>query len=131
MDVRNFGPSDVYLRLLFEHMTAPFTPPVDLALSKNAIFLPAGTDWTHITFPISPGALLALLGTAPGALSNTTTMRIFSNQAPEFGGPTHGPPPIEVTLGVDNIQAAAVPEPATFALLGAGLLSAVLLRKRL
>src|SRR5690349_11298324 len=31
MDVQNFGPSDVYLRLLFEHMTVPNTPPVDLA----------------------------------------------------------------------------------------------------
>lgn len=128
MDVKNFGPADVSLRLLFEHMTVPFTPPVDLAVSKNAITVPAGTGWTHILFPIDQADLLALIGTVPGALADTTTFRMFHNPSPAFGGPGNGPPPISVTLGVDNI--AAVPEPATALLIGAGLAGAGLLRRR-
>jgi hypothetical protein len=127
MDVKNFGPSDVFLRLLFEHMTIPNTPPVDLALSKNYIQVAAGSDWTHIVFPIDPGSLLALLGTADGALGTTTVMRIFSNPDPTFFGPGNGPPAIAVTLGVDNI--AAIPEPATAVLIAAGI-GAVAWRRR-
>jgi hypothetical protein len=128
MDVKNFGPGDVYLRLLFEHMTAPFTPPVDLALTKDYIFVPAGQDWTHIVFPIDPNSLTALIGTTSGALANTTTMRIFNNINPAFGGPGNGPPAITVRFGVDNIQ--AVPEPGTITLLGAGLIGLLLHRRR-
>ena len=133
MDVRNFGPADVYLRLLFEHMTVPNTPPVDLALSSNYVLVPAGMDWTHITFPIDPANLTAPIGTSAGALANTTVMRLFSNQAPAFGGPGNGPPAITVTLGVDNIQAigaAAIPEPGTFVLLAAGLAVLVVRTRR-
>jgi len=128
LDVKNFGPDDVYLRLLFEHMTAPFTPPVDLALSQNYIFVPARHDWTHVVFPIAPGSLIAPIGTASGALANTTTMRIFNNINPAFGGPQNCPPPITVRLGIDNIQ--AVPEPGTIAVMGAGLIGLLLYRGR-
>ena len=127
MDVRNFGPSDLYLRLLFEHMTAPFTPPVDLALSTAAIFVPAGGAWEHIVFSIAPSSLTALAGTTEGALSATTTFRIFNNPNPSFGGPANGPPPVSVILGVDNI--AAIPEPGTLLLVGAGVLAAILQRR--
>ena len=133
MDVRNSGPSDVFLRLLFEHAPTP-GPPTDLATSANAIFVAAGTDWTHVVFSIDTGSLLALIGNVSGALSGTTTMRIFSNPDPTFGGPGNGPPAIDVTLGLDNIQALAgsqaIPEPATFGLLAAGLLAACILRRR-
>jgi len=128
MDVKSFGPNDVFLRLLFEHMTVPFTPPVDLALSQDYILVPAGQDWTRIVFPIDAASLLAPVGTASGALANTTVMRIFSNVNPAFGGPGNGPPAVTVQLGIDNIQ--AVPEPGTIALMATGLIALLLHRRR-
>jgi hypothetical protein len=127
MDVKNFGPNNVDLRLLFEHMPVP-GPPQDLAMSLNPVIVPAGSGWVHVLFPINPASLFVLIGTAAGALSDVTTMRIFHNPVPGFGGPGNGPPAIQVTVGVDNIQ--AVPEPVALALVGGGLIAIGLLRRR-
>jgi len=48
-------------------------------------------------------------------------MRLYHNPAPGFGGQANGPPPVDADLGVDNITATAVPEPATMILLATGL----------
>lgn len=129
MDVMNAGPADVFLRLLFESFTQP-GPPTALALSQNAVFVPAGTGWTHIVLPIDPASLTAPIGTVQAALSNTSVMRIFSNPNPTFGGPGNGPPMINVVFGVDNITAEQVPEPSTMLLMGAGIAVVALLRRR-
>ena len=129
MNVYNFGPADLYLRLLFEDFEG-IGPPVNLALSANAVFVPAGSGWVTVEFPIAPVDLLVeTFGTVTGALMNTDTMRIFHNPDPTFPGPGVGIPPVVVTLGVDNITAAAVPDPGTMSLLAGGLL-AVLARRR-
>jgi len=114
MDLRNLGPSDLSVRLYFEDPIPG--PPANEALTTFALVLPTGGSWTHAVFPIAASDLTALQGNATTLLANTTVLRIFSGAAADF-------PPARITgaLGVDNIQAiAAVPEPASFALLGAG-----------
>lgn len=129
MDVNNFGPDDLFLRLVFEDFDGP-GPPVNLALSTEAIFVAAGSGWTSILFRIAPEDLLAPFGTAAGALRNAETVRIFHNPAPEFPGPGAGPAPVNVRLGVDNIEAAAIPEPGSWLLLSGGLATIAGLRFR-
>jgi hypothetical protein len=119
MDVFNFGPSAVNLRLLFED--AMGAPPQNVAVSTNSILLPAFSGWTNVIFPINPGSLTALNGNVNTALSNTTILRIFDSAALTFPGS-----PALSVVGFDNIT--AVPEPATLLLLGTGV--AFALRRR-
>ena len=127
MDVRNFGGSDLVLRLLFVHLEPG---PLDVALTTTGIPVAAGGDWETIEFDVSAAALTAILGTAEGALANATEMRIFHNTAAAFptaaGG---GIPLIAAQLGVDNIT--AVPEPGSLTLVAAAGLIVVLSRRRL
>jgi hypothetical protein len=111
MDVRNFGPDDVFLRLLFLELGA--MGPVNIALT-DAIFLPGGSDWQRVAFSIAPADLTALLGSAAGALTNASELRIFHNPDPFFIPALN--PAVVATVGVDNITA-TVPEPAAWALL--------------
>jgi len=128
MDVRNFGPDDVYLRLLFEDFDPSIPgPPVNLALTSNAVFVPGGSDWTRVSFAIAPADLTALIGAAEGAL-NTDVLRIFHNPDPEFPGPGVGIPTVIAQIGVDNIT--AIPEPGSLWLLSAGVGLLFLARRR-
>jgi hypothetical protein len=124
MDLKNFGPSDLSVRLLFIEFGA--MGPVSIAFTTAAAFIPAGTDWTTVSFSIDPAALTVPLGTATGALSNAGELRIFHNPAPFFI--PNMMPPVTATLGVDNITA-AVPEPAALTLIS-GALVALLMRRR-
>jgi hypothetical protein len=128
MDVNNFGPEDLVLRLLFEDFDAP-GPPANLALTLADIVVPAGSGWMQVVFDLSPANLMGLLGTVEGALTDTDVLRIFHNPAPEFPGPGVGIPQVTATLGVDNIVA-VVPEPATGALLLGGLVAALVRARR-
>ena len=122
MDVNNFGPEDLSLRLLFED-EQPMAPPANLALSKNAVFVPANSGWTRVYFSIAPEDLLpGIFGTVNGALANTDIIRLFHNPAAEFPGPPNGQPVVSAALGIDNI-AATVPEPSTYGLAVIGLLA--------
>jgi hypothetical protein len=128
MDVNNFGPSDLVLRLLFEDFDGP-GPPANLALTLAGVPVPANSGWITVAFDLSQANLtVETFGSVIGALSDVDTLRIFHNPDPTFPGPGVGIPPVSVTLGVDNIAAAAVPEPSSLALLGGGL--ALLLRRR-
>jgi hypothetical protein len=127
MDLNNFGPTDLDLRLLFEDF-AGLPPPVNLALSTEPVSLQAGSGWVTVTFPIHPGALTAPFGTAAAALANTDVVRIFHNPSPEFLGPMSSIPAVEATLGIDNIT--AVPEPGFLALFAAGAAALALLRRK-
>lgn len=112
MDVNNFGTSELSLRLL---LADPIPgPPQNMAISTDAVTIPAGSGWISITFPIQPSDLTAALGDIETALANATELRIFHAADGKFPGD-----PITALLGVDNIEArgAAVPEVTSTGLL--------------
>jgi len=116
MDVRNFGNQDLSLRLLFEDPMG--APPENEAITQS-VLLPAGSGWTPISFSIRPGSLIVEEGSALLALQHATILRIFNN--PNAEGPDEAAP-IAASLGVDNIEAVAAPEPSSLLLLSGGLL---------
>jgi hypothetical protein len=129
MDVINLGQTDLYLRLVFEDPS--MGPPTNVAFSTNPVFLPAGSGWRSISFVITPGSLTAGLGSVTNALSGATAIRLYHSQTPGFPNPMFPIDRVAGTLGVDNITASAVPEPATAFLLISGLAGiAIKLRKR-
>jgi hypothetical protein len=133
MDVNNFGPSDLNLRLLFEDFGG-LGPPLNLALSAEAVLVPAGSGWQTVSFAITSDSLIpGIFGSVNGALMNADTVRIFHNPVAEFGGPNIGPPMVNVQLGLDNISTfSAIPEPGTY-VAGLGLAiwcAAIWLRRR-
>lgn len=114
MDVANFGSSDLSLRLMVEFQM--FNLPLATAFSKTPIVLPAGGDWTRVTFSVAASDLMAGQGTVTEALTSATGIRIFHGASAKFP-----PDPVVGRLGIDNVT--AVPEPATAALWGLGLLA--------
>jgi hypothetical protein len=101
MNVNNLGATDLQLRIRVEDPDAPpSNTPTHIAVSTDAVFVPAGSGWTRVVFPMSPGHFTALKGNAVAALSNVAELRIFHNPIPTFPGPT-----IDAQLGVDNITA--------------------------
>ena len=120
MDVNNLGDTDLFLRLLFED---PMNAPPENEAFTTSVFLPANSGWTSISFLVDPGSLIVEEGSALGALQNATILRIFSNEEAE--GPDESDP-IAAMLGVDNIEAEAVPvpEPSSLILLTIGVAAA-------
>lgn len=129
MDLANFGTSDLYIRLLWADPN--MGPPSNAAVTSDVAFLAAGSGWQTFTFSLAPGSLVTLFGTAEGALSGATELRIFHNPEPVFFGPPTSSPTVEGVLGMDNLTAVAVvPEPATVLLLGTGLVGVAAIARR-
>ena len=125
MDVNNFGPEDLTLRLLFVNFPDAPGPPTDIAWTLAPVVVSSGSGWNMVGFSLDPSNLFAPFGTVEGAISDVDELRIFHNPDPFFGGPNVGAPPVVATLGIDNIGAIVetteVPEPSTMLLLLAGL----------
>jgi hypothetical protein len=123
MDLKNLGNTELTIRLLFEDPIPG--PPTNEGVTTFGAVLPVGGDWTHVAFSISPGDLTMLLGSANAVLSNTTVLRIIDSPTPTEAITIAG------QVGVDNIEAAAVPEPATLLLTSTGVVAlAARYRKR-
>ncbi len=119
MDLRNFGTTDLSLRLYFEDPIPD--PPANEAVTSFTANLPAGGDWMRVLFPVTEADLVLLAGDIPTLLAGTTVLRLFHGTAADFPGE-----PVAGLLGVDNIQAigeqnGVLPVPATLALLLAGV----------
>jgi hypothetical protein len=122
MDVNNVGTTDLSLRLYLENPM--MGPPTDEAIT-SAVFLAAGSGWRPVTFLIDPANLIVLSGNATTLLSNVTSLRIYNGPTASFPGPG-----VPAQLGVDNIGATAVPEPASMLLLGIGLAGIGMTKRR-
>ena len=125
LDAINLGNTDLSLRLLFENPVAG--PPTDVAASGTALFLPAGSGWTSLLFPlVGPGGLTPIAGSLSTLLANTTAIRLYHSPTLSDVGPV-----VSAQLGVDNITAVAtVPEPTTLGLLATGALGLLVRRRR-
>ena len=114
MDVRNFGTSDLFLRL---SLSDPgFGPPVNVAFSSQPILLPAGGGWTSVTIPIGVADLSSGLGDVETALKGATELRLYHSQSAGVPNPGFPIPAIVARLGVDNIAArgsSGTPPPGT------------------
>lgn len=128
MDVNNLGQSDLFLRFGFEDPIPG--PPTNIAFT-DAVFVPAGAGWMNIQFLVGPAHLTALIGTVDQALSNTTVVRLYHSDVPNFPNPVQPIPSLSALLGVDNITVVgAVPEPSMLALLGVAAATALARRRR-
>ena len=90
----------------------------NVAFSADPIVVAAGGGWQKISFSLAEADLVAGVGSLSAAVSNTTVLRLFQGEADAFPGEPSVP-----LLGADHIQAVAVPEPASWALMIAGFRS--------
>ena len=113
VDLRNSGPTQLSIRLAFKSSLSMGGP----AYLTQAAILPSGSGWQHFTFSLAPASLIPVAG--PPAYNTLFSGGIaevrFIN---EIGANNSNGDIITAQLGIDNIR--AVPEPATFYLLGAG-----------
>lgn len=115
MDLRNFGATDLALRLLVEGDAG------SLAWSSSAVLLGTGSGWSGAAFSLSPADLG---GNQPAlALASAHRIRLYHGQTAGFPGQD-----IVALLGVDNI--AAVPEPAAVWMSLAGLAALIAGQRR-
>jgi hypothetical protein len=108
MDVINLGSTDVDLRLYFAGSSGTGT-------SVDGITVASGSGWRRVAFSTLPGAITVAPGVpALDVLSNVSELRLFHSAGTSFPGPN-----IAAQIGIDNVT--AVPEPATWGMLGLGL----------
>jgi PEP-CTERM motif len=113
MDLINLGQTTLDVRLQFEDPMG--APPMDVAVSTNPFVLAAGSGWQHAVFSLNPAAFTAPAGSVTAALNQTKVLRIIHSTVADEATPVVG------KLGIDNIQAVALPEPSTLMLIGGGL----------
>ncbi|HVT13400.1 MAG TPA: PEP-CTERM sorting domain-containing protein [Fimbriimonadaceae bacterium] len=119
-DFENLGDTQLIMRLTFFDSNDSTQ-----WVSSSFITLDPGTGWQHFTYAIDPGQFIQTEGTTSFAdtMSNVHRMMFRHDPVGSSGGTS-----IVATLGVDNIHAAPVPEPASLAVVGLGVLA--LLRRR-
>ena len=132
MDLRNFGTTDLSLRLLLLDFDETTGIPINGAVTSAAVFLPNGSPWQSGAFNVTAGGLTLVIGSdAAALLADVDELRVIHNPNPDF--PIGGVPAIVAALGVDNINTGArpsAPEPTTVALMVGGLAAAMVRRRR-
>lgn len=130
LQARNLGPTDLSLRLMLSNPLG--APPVDVAISDDALLLPSGGGWTMLEFSLLQADMLLLQGDFDQLLGNVTELRLFHSTLDAFPGER-----ISAQLGVDNITALGngtpppgVPEPASWLLVALALLGAMAAHRR-
>lgn len=127
MDLQNFGPDTLYLRLTLTGNHAPRYG------STHAVELLPDGQWHHVMFGLTEDDMTYVSGS--GTLNNTLSdmARWVLHHDPE-GPSAHAghddvyPRDVDAVLGVDNIM--AVPEPSALMLLGTAMLALLLLGRR-
>lgn len=107
LDVRNFGDSDIVLRVRLEGATGA-------ALSSAGVTLPSASGWTTVELSLEAADLVASGGDVGSILSDVALVRLFHGPTASFPGPAS-----VASLGIDNVT--AVPEPDGRWLSAAGL----------
>jgi hypothetical protein len=104
MDLNNFGPAAVDIRIVF-------FGPGGMFASSNRVSLAAGSGWQHAVYSLAPANMWYVSGGTANpvdTLSGVTTLLIRNDRDPPTPQGAH-PPHITGTLGIDNIH--ALPEP--------------------
>jgi len=118
MDLRNFGPSLMPIRIVIREGTGGSGTPGYSSITAFA--LPADGQWHTAFFSLDAGSLTPINSPQPLAtdLANVPELRLLSSAFPAtIGDSTSG------QFGVDNIM--AVPEPGSMALIGLGFIGLV------
>jgi hypothetical protein len=133
MDIANMSVSDtVYLRIALGNRASPQQTGGTWFISQSSIVIPTLSSWTNVFLPLMEsdltvvGNLSGEMGTDSYAdtFSDIQNIRILSAAIPlgaigdEFVG----------DVGIDNV--ALVPEPGVLSMVGAGLITLALCRRR-
>ena len=107
LNLANFGPSDLFIRLWIEG-----GPLFSSYGSTNPIVLPANTGWASAVLDLTPSAMSPISGTdsLSSVLGNVIDLRVVSNQF----GPSMNGDNVQGSLGVDNIRAMRLEGDANF-----------------
>lgn len=112
MNLANFGQTTLYMRVAVESAQVAGA----WWASTSPVQLPAGSGWQTVDFDLTPGSMSDLtngLLSLPAVLENVATLRVLSARFnPAFVGDS-----MVSVVGMDNVRATAVPEPATGALI--------------
>jgi hypothetical protein len=118
MDLKNFGNTDLSMRIGFKQEIGPGAP----GYVSPAFFLAAGSGWQHVVFTINMATMIPI--NSPFDFNtffsgNFQEVRILNAINPDLNGE-----PIIGQIGIDNVH--AVPEPSVLAFGAIGALAVLL-----
>jgi len=115
MDLKNLGGTTLSMRVALKNGIAKNSPGF---VTTTPFLLPADGEWHHAIFLLDASSLTRVGSTTltlDELLSNVAELRILHANAPSLLGT-----PVVSQVGLDNIHASAVPEPASLCLLLGG-----------
>ena len=84
LSLKNLGATDLVVRLAVGDVAVGSLPPLNIAVTKDSVVLPAGGGWVSATFHLTPGQMAAARGNVQTALTNAGELRIMHNPDPTF-----------------------------------------------